>query len=161
MRISALTGGTSLDSLTSPTGSLAVAISALLLVLGFRLARPSRAREWLAVAAYAGALASQTAAALGLLGPPSEPGPGLRVAGGVLLVAGVLLAGAPARARRRAAVGAAPGSRPRRIDPAYAGLALVLVGQLLRSPTRPAAAVSVAIAVLLAGWVALTTPRAT
>jgi hypothetical protein len=147
-----------LDSLTSPTGSLAVAISALLLVMGFRLARPSRAREWLAVAAYAGALATQTLGALGLLGGEvTAPGTGVRLAGALLLLGGLLLAGSLSRARRRAVVTGAPAPSRRRIDAVYAGLALILLGQLLRGPSRPAA-VSAAVAVLLAVWVALT-PR--
>jgi hypothetical protein len=148
-----------LDSLTSPTGSLAVAISALLLILGFRLARPSRSREWLAVAAYAAALAAQTLGALGLLGGGvTAPGNGVRLAGAFLLLGGLLLAGSPSRARRRAAVAAAPAPSPRRIDAVYAGLALILLGQLLRGPSRPAA-VTAAVAVLLAVWVALTPRR--
>ena len=147
-----------MDSLTSPTGSLAVAISALLLVLGFRLARPSRSREWVAVAAYAGALAAQTLGALGLLGGEvTTPGAGVRLAGAFLLLGGLLLVGSPSRARRHAAITGAPAPSPRRIDAVYAGLALILVGQLLRGPSRPAA-VSAAVAVLLAFWVALT-PR--
>jgi hypothetical protein len=153
-----------MDALTSPAGSLAIAISALLLVMGFRLARPVRTREWLAIAAYAGALFAQTLGAIGFLGgpvvAPGTPGTPQRLAGAALLVAGILLAGAPSRARRRAAA-SAPASRApdaRSFDPVYAGLALILVGQLLRGPSRPGA-ISVAVAVLIAGWVALT-PRA-
>jgi hypothetical protein len=150
-----------MDALTSPAGSLAIAISALLLVMGFRLARPVRTREWLAIAAYAGALFAQTLGAIGFLGGPVvAPGTPQRLAGAALLVAGILLAGAPSRARRRAAA-SAPASRApdaRSFDPVYAGLALILVGQLLRGPSRPGA-ISVAVAVLIAGWVALT-PRA-
>lgn len=47
----------------------------------------------------------------------------------------------------------------RTVDPVYAGLALILVGQLLRGPSR-AGAISVVVAVLIAGWVALTPRRA-
>jgi hypothetical protein len=47
----------------------------------------------------------------------------------------------------------------RTVDPVYAGLALILIGQLLRGPSR-AGAISVALAVLIAGWVALTPRRA-
>lgn len=148
-----------MDALTSASGSLAVAISALLLVMGFRLARPARAREWVALAAYAAALAVQTLGALGLLGEaPVPPAAGLRVAGAIALVAGILLAGTPARERRRAAISGAPLPPPRRgIDPVYAGLALVTLGQLLRGPSR-AGAVAVAVAALVAAWVAFT-PR--
>jgi len=151
-----------MDVLTSPAGSLAIAISALLLVMGFRLARPVRTREWLAIAAYAGALVAQTLGALGFLaGPPVVPGAALRIAGLALLVGGLLLAGSSSRARRRAAMGVPAGLVPeaRTVDPVYAGLALILVGQLLRGPSRPGA-ISVAIAVLIAGWVALTPRRA-
>jgi hypothetical protein len=153
-----------MDVLTSPAGSLAIAISALLLVMGFRLARPVRTREWLALAAYAGALAAQTLGALGfLMEERVAPGVSLRVAGLALLVFGLLLAGSSARARRRAATGAATGAaarapEARTVDPVYAGLALILVGQLLRGPSR-AGAISVAVAVLIAGWVALTPRR--
>jgi hypothetical protein len=151
-----------MDALTSPAGSLAIAISALLLVMGFRLARPVRTREWLAVAAYAGALAAQTLGALGFIeGPSVVPGLGLRLVGLALLVVGLLLAGSASRARMRAAMGAPTASapEPRSVDPVYAGLALILVGQLLRGPSR-AGALSVAVAVLIAGWVALTPRRA-
>jgi len=151
-----------MDVLTSPAGSLAIAISALLLVMGFRLARPVRTREWLAIAAYAGALAAQTLGALGfLVGPTVAPGVALRIAGLAVLVVGLLLAGSSSRARRRAAMGApaAPIPEARRVDPVYAGLALILVGQLLRGPSR-AGAISVAVGVLIAGWVALTPGRA-
>jgi hypothetical protein len=153
-----------MDVLTSPTGSLAIAISALLLVMGFRLARPVRTREWLAIAAYAGALVALTLGALGLLeGPAAAPGLALRLAGLGVLVAGLLLAGSAARARTRAAAhahaGAAAGAgapQPTAIDPVYAGLALILVGQLLRGGPSRAGAVSVGVAVLLACWAALT-----
>ncbi len=150
-----------MDVLTSPAGSLAIAISALLLVMGFRLARPVRTREWLALAAYAGALAAQTLGALGFLtGETVDPGVSLRLAGLALLVFGLLLAGSSSRARRRAATDAtARVPEARTVDPVYAGLALILVGQLLRGPSR-AGAISVAVAVLIAGWVALTPRRA-
>jgi hypothetical protein len=151
-----------MDVLTSPTGSLAIAISALLLVMGFRLARPARMREWLALAAYAGALVALTLGALGLLeGPAAAPGLALRLAGLGVLVSGLLLAGSAARARTRAAAhahaGAAAGApQARAIDPVYAWLALILVGQLLRGGPSRAGAVSVGIAVFLACWAALT-----
>ncbi len=150
-----------MDVLTSPSGSLAIAISALLLVMGFRLARPVRSREWLAVAAYAGALFSQTLGAIGIIaGPAVAPGLALRLVGLAVLVIGLLLAGSSSRARRRAAMSAPPARvpEPRSVDPVYAGLALILVGQLLRGPSR-AGAISVAVAALISGWVALT-PRA-
>ena len=150
-----------MDALTSPAGSLAIAISALLLVMGFRLAPPARTREWLALAAYAGALFAQTLGAIGFLGGPiAAPGTPQRLAGAAVLVAGILLAGAPSRARRRAAASpaAARAPAPRSFDPVYVGFALILVGQLLRGPSRQGA-IAVAVAVLIAGWVALTPRR--
>jgi hypothetical protein len=132
-----------MDELTSPQGSVALAISALLLVAGYRLARPERAREWLAIAAYAVALAGILLGARGVLpGATTVPGPALRLAGAALVVAGLVVAGKPSRDRRRA-VTAAP-SRPAaplpRAGVAYAGLALVLVGQLARAPSLGGAA---------------------
>lgn len=148
-----------MDQLTSPQGSLAVAVSAVLLVFGFRLARPDHVREWLAFVAYAAALVTQTLGAQGLL-----PGPGLaagaapRVAGAALLVFGLLLAGRSSRARHRAETRPEPARTP--VDPVYGGLALVAVGQLLRGPSF-AGGVAVLVAVILNGWVALTIERRT
>lgn len=150
-----------MDELTSPQGSVALAISALLLVLGFRLARPARAREWAAVGAYAAALVAQALGALGLLpGAALAPGAALRVAGAALLVAGLLLAGKRARARRRAAARAEtpPDAARTGPDPVYGGLALVTVGQLLRGPSL-GAALAVLVAVAVNGWVALSRGR--
>jgi hypothetical protein len=151
-----------MDELTSPQGSVALAVSALLLVVGYRLARPDRVREWLAVAAYAAALAAQLLAARGLLPGPAHPaGPALRLAGAAVLVVGLVVAGQPSRARRRAALAGrpAPPARLARLDPAYAGLALVVLGQLARAPTLAgAAATAVAAAACL--LVAATPSRA-
>ncbi len=127
-----------MDELTSPPGSVSVAIAALLLVFGFRLARPDRLREWLAIAAYAVALTAQLLGARGLLpGRTLAAGAAVRIAGAALLVVGLVLAGTSSRARRRAATAARPEPRPspRAVDPVYAGLALVLVGQLAREPS--------------------------
>jgi hypothetical protein len=150
-----------LDQLTSPQGSVALAISALLLVFGFRLARPDRPREWLAVVAYAAALVAQTLGAQGLLpGPVLAAGIGLRVGGAALLVFGLLLAGRSARARRRAAMSgeASPERGATSFDPVYGGLALVTIGQLLRGPSL-GGGVAVLVAVVINGWVALTRER--
>jgi hypothetical protein len=149
-----------MDELTSPQGAVALAVSALLLVLGYRLARPVRGREWLALGAYALALVAQLLGARGLLpGPALVPGLSLRIAGGVLLVAGLLLAGKPSRARRRGAIAALPrAASPRRPDPVYAGLGLVVVGQLARAPSL-AAAVATIVAVLACAAVALAPER--
>jgi hypothetical protein len=146
-----------LDQLTSPQGSVALAISALLLVFGFRLARPDRPREWLAVVAYAAALVAQTLGAQGLLpGPVLAAGTALRLAGAALLVLGLLLAGQSSRARRRAAMSGEtwPERGATSFDPVYGGLALVAIGQLLRGPSL-GGAVAVLVAVVLNGWVAL------
>jgi hypothetical protein len=128
-----------MDELTSPQGAIALAVTALLLVLGYRLARPDRAREWLAVASYGAGLAAVLLGARGLLpGGPAAGGPALRVAGAILVVAGLLLAGKPARDRRRAATARTPRPGPgpsAAVGPVYAGLALVLAGQLARAPS--------------------------
>ena len=146
-----------MESLTSTEGTLALAIAALLLVSGFRFARPERGREWLAFVLYGTSLAATLAASVGHpLGPAAAPGVPLRAAGGAVLVAGLLLAGSAARARRLAAAGAPDPRRP----PARArhgvelGLALVLGGQLLRAPSL-AGAVATAAAALALAWVAL------
>jgi hypothetical protein len=127
-----------MDDLTSPAGAIALAVSALLLVVGYRLARPDRGLEWLGVGAYAVALAGILLGSRGLLpGESFAPGPPLRLGGVVMIAAGLLLAGAPARARRRAAIAGRPEASPPRprLDQVYGGLALVLVGQLARAPS--------------------------
>lgn len=153
-----------MDQLTSPQGTLGLAITALLLVVGYRLARPERAREWVAVGAYAAALVAQHLGARGLLpGPPLATGPAVRLVGSALLVAGLILAGTSARARRRAALRARAAAAPAepvapRVDAAHAGLALVVVAQLLRQPST-GAAVAAGVAVAVNGWVALAARR--
>ncbi len=152
-----------MDELTSPSGSVALAVSALLLVVGYRLARPGRAREWLALVAYAAALAAQLLGSRGLLpGGAFVPGPALRIGGATLLVAGLLVAGGPARARRRAAVEgrAPPGGVPRALGPLYAGLGLVLAGQLARAPSL-AGAIATAAALVVCVAVSRARPRVT
>ena len=125
--------------LTSPEASVSLAISALLLVIGFRLAHPARSREWLAVFAYAAALAAQFLGTRGgLPGGLIAPGIALRIVGAALLVVGLVVAGSSSRARRRAAAAHdSPELLPhgQALDPVHAGLALVLVGQLLRGPS--------------------------
>lgn len=150
-----------MDELTSPSGSVALALSALLLVVGYRLARPDRGREWLALAAYAAALVAQFLGARGLLpGAAFTAGPALRIGGAMLLVVGLFVAGKPSRARRRAAIeGRAQSSPvPRALDPVYAGLSLVLVGQLARAPSLPGAVATIAAAAVCTS-VALTPRR--
>jgi hypothetical protein len=149
-----------MDGLTSPQGSVALAVSALLLVVGYRLARPERAREWLGVAAYAAALVAQLLGARGVLpGPAPAAGAALRVAGAALLVTGLLVAGKP-RARNRAAIEGDPpaGGRARAAGAVHAGLALVLLGQLMRAPSLAGAA-AVSIAVAIEAWVAWSARR--
>lgn len=150
-----------MDELTSPQGSVSVAIAALLLVFGFRLARPDRLRGWLAVAAYAVALTAQLLGARGLLpGRTLAAGAAVRIAGAALLVVGLVLAGTSSRAGRRAATAAGPERRPAPIavDPVYAGLALVLVGQLAREPSL-AGGISTLVAVVVCGSVAFAPRR--
>lgn len=128
-----------MDDLTSPTGSLGAAIVALLFVVGYRLLRPSRGRDWLALAAYAAGLAGQFLGAHGLLpGRALVPGAALRIGGAALLVAGLVVAGRPSRTRRRTPDGDAEASNPSRRgwDPVATGLALVLLGQLARTPSH-------------------------
>lgn len=79
-------------------GTIALAVSALLLVVGYRLRRPERAREWVAVAANAAALSAQFFGARGILpGPTLASEPALRNGGAVQLVVGLFLAGKPSR----------------------------------------------------------------
>jgi hypothetical protein len=123
------------NQLTSPHGSIELAITALLVVLGYRLIRPARAREWIGIAAFAAGLAAQLLGCSGLLrGTVLAVGLWQRVLGAVALVAGLVLAGTPARARRRtpARAAAAPANA---LAAGHAGLALVVAGQFLRGPS--------------------------
>lgn len=120
----------------SAEGALGLAITALTLVLGFRFAHPDRGRQWLAVGAFAAALAVSFAGARGLA--PGEVLPGgaaLRWGGAALLVVGLLLAARAGRARHLAAAGVRTAS-PARIQLAlYGGLALVVLGHVARAPS--------------------------
>lgn len=146
-----------LEALTSPAGALALAVAALLVVLGRRLAPPRGTAGRLAFGAYAASLAATLLGGLRLLpGPAPAASLGLRLAGAALLVAGLLVAGSPARRARAAAqAGAAPPPTP---PAAHAGLTLVLLGQLLRAPSAAGAA-GVAVAALAHGWAAWTAQR--
>lgn len=151
-----------MDELTSPQGSLALALAALLLVVGFRLAHPGRGREWGALVAYSVAVVAQTLGARAILpGTVVPAGAPVRILGAALLVVGLVLAGSPARARRRAAGAPAAGRAPTagRLDPVYAGLAVVLLGHLLREPSA-AGAIAAGVAAPLLAWPALTSSRA-
>jgi hypothetical protein len=145
-------------ALTSSPGTLELAIAALLLVLGLRLLRPARLREWIGLVAYAAAVAIQLFGASGLIsGAVPAASFWQRILGMGLLVAGLLLTGAPARARRRV--------RPRGGQPksgadalAHVGLALVVAGQYLRGPST-AGLVASAIGVVVNAACALVARR--
>jgi hypothetical protein len=148
------------DELTSPQGSLALALAALLLVVGFRLAHPSRGREWGALVAYAVAVVAQTLGARGILpGAVVAAVVPMRILGAILLVVGLIMVGSPARARRRAAAAGASGTERAptagRLDPVYAGLAVVLLGLLVREPSA-AGAIAAGVAAPFLAWPALT-----
>lgn len=141
--------------LTSPQGSIELAIGALLLVLGYRFVRPVRTHEWVSVAAYAVGLAEQLLGASGLFhGHVLEAGTALRLVGAALLVAGPVLAGTPARVRRRLATGAPNARSTPAMSAGHAGLALVLAGQFLRGPST-AGLVPVAVGILVNAGLAL------
>jgi hypothetical protein len=129
--------------------------------MGFRMARPNRAREWGAATAYALAIVVQVLGARGLL-PGGSAGSGMaqRIFGAAVLIVGLIVAGGPARARR-SALAVATAARTVdtvRVGPAYAGLALVLLGHLLRGPSA-AGALATAVAAPLLAWPALTSQR--
>jgi hypothetical protein len=120
----------------SAEGALGLAITALLLVLGFRFARPARAREWIAVGAFALALAVTFAGSRGLApGAVLPAGAGLRLAGAAIFVVGLLLAARAGRTRHLAALGGAVAFRARAQQALYGGLALVVVGHVARAPS--------------------------
>lgn len=142
------------DALTSPEGALALATAALLLVVGLRLAGPRGAAGWAGGGAYAASLAATLLGGLGVVpGPALAPPLALRLAGAAAVVAGLLVAGARARRAARAAGGAAAAA-----PSAWAGLALVLVGQLARAPSA-AGALGLAAAAAGLGWAAASARR--
>ncbi len=128
-----------MDTLLSAEGSLTVAISALAIVLGYRFTLPERGRDFGALLVYVAAIGVTLAAGHGLIPRAGafEPGLALRIPGSMLLIAGILLAGASFRTRLEAGRGAlatrGPYSRVR--HPLYLGLGMVLVGHLLRLPS--------------------------
>jgi protein-S-isoprenylcysteine O-methyltransferase Ste14 len=141
----------------SPEASLGVAIAALLLLLGFRFARPDSPREWLAFVGYAGAIVSTFLASRGVLpGPAADAGQAVRLLGAAVLVLGLVLAGSAVKAGRLGLQEGLAGSGPyRRVrHTPWLGLALVLVGFLARAPSV-IGAVTLCLAVLLAFWAAL------
>ncbi len=120
-------------------GSLALAISALAVVLGWRFTLPARGRELGGLAVYVLTLAVTYTAAYGVL-PRSgavDAGPGARLVGGALMILGLALAGASYKARLQVGRGhlATGGPYARIRQPLHVGLALVLLGHLLRLPS--------------------------
>jgi protein-S-isoprenylcysteine O-methyltransferase Ste14 len=150
------------ESVLTPEGSLALAISALVVMLGWRFTLPVRGRDFAGVVVYIAAIAVSFAAGRGLLpgGGPVAAGPVARLGGAALLVAGLLLAGASFKARLLAGRGhlAEAGPYARIRHPLYAGLALVLVGHLLRLPSR-AGALAVTIALVQYLWLGMVEER--
>ncbi len=128
-----------MESLLSAEGSLTVAISALAIVLGYRFTLPERGRDFAGLLVYVAAIGVTLAAAHGLVPRAGafEPGLALRVPGSLMLILGIVLAGASFRARLEAGRGAlATGGPYARVrHPLYLGLGLVLVGHLLRLPS--------------------------
>jgi len=152
-----------MSELLTPEGSLALAIAALQLVLGWRFTLPERGRDVAGFLLYAAAVGLAFAAGRGLL-PASPPLAGalpLRLAGAALLLGGLALAGASQKARLLAGRGALATSGPygRLRHPLYVGLALVLAGGVLRAPSAVGAAAA-AIAVAHYAWLALREERA-
>jgi protein-S-isoprenylcysteine O-methyltransferase Ste14 len=150
------------EKLTSAEGSLALAITALLLVMGFRLARPARGREWGAITTYATAIVLTLLAAHGLLPgpPPPTPAAPVRIAGAALLVSGLLLAGAAAGVRASTPAGelATTGPYSRVRHPLYIGLVLVVIGNVVRAPST-AGLLSAAAAAVVYASLAITEER--
>jgi hypothetical protein len=145
-----------LNLFASAEASLGVAIAVLLVVLGFRLARPGSSRGWAALLGYGLAIAATLLADRGiLLGPAIEAGTLLRLSGAAVLVVGLLLAGSAARARALPAADTRAGSSShRRMFPRTAvGLALVLLGFLARSPSL-AGGIAVLLDLALVAWAA-------
>jgi protein-S-isoprenylcysteine O-methyltransferase Ste14 len=128
------------DAILTAEGSLALAISALAIVLGWRFTLPVRGRDLGGVAVYAVAIGVTFAAAHGLVPRAGavEAGPAARLAGGALVILGLALAGASYKARLRAGRGrlATAGPYAWIRQPLHLGLGLVLVGQLLRLPSQ-------------------------
>ncbi len=151
-----------MSELLTPAGSLALAIAALQLVLGWRFTLPERGRDVAGFLLYAAAVGLGFAAARGLV-PASPPlaGPlALRLGGAALLLGGLALAGASQKARLLAGRGALATSGPyRRLrHPLYVGLALVLAGGALRAPTALGIAAAV-VAVAHHAWLAVREER--
>lgn len=146
-----------MESVLSAEGSLALAISALVVVLGWRFTLPERGRDFAGALVFVAAVALTFAAGRGLV-PRAAPWPAaapLRLAGAALLVAGLALAGASFQARLHAGRGrlAVLGPYARIRHPLYAGLGLALVGHLLRLPSQLGAVLAV-VALAQYAWLA-------
>lgn len=128
-----------MESILTAEGSLALAISALAVVLGWRFTLPVRGRDLGGLAVYVVAVGVTFAAAHGLVPRAGalEAGPAARLAGGALMILGLALAGASFKARLQAGRGrlATAGPYARIRQPLHLGLALVLAGHLLRLPS--------------------------
>ncbi|ACL67571.1 conserved hypothetical protein [Anaeromyxobacter dehalogenans 2CP-1] len=151
-----------MESLLSAEGSLTLAISALAIVLGYRFTLPERGRDFAGILVYVAAIAVTLAAAYGFVPRAGAVDPGLagRIPGGLLLVAGFLLAGASFRARLEAGRGrlATGGPYARIRHPLYLGLGMVLAGHLLRLPSS-AGLLSTALALASYGFAAAAEER--
>jgi hypothetical protein len=162
-----------MDVLATPENALALARTAVLLVLGHQLARPAHGRAVLALALYAAALVAVFLGARGLApgGAVAAP-PAARHVGLLLLVAGLVVAVVGARRRDRARAGAAArrdgagnaAPHTARAEGAVAvpagtrwmlhgGLALVLASALLREPSAAAGALTL-LAIAAQAWAA-------
>jgi protein-S-isoprenylcysteine O-methyltransferase Ste14 len=151
-----------MESLLTPEGSLALAIAALVVVLGWRFTLPERARDFGGVLVFVAAVAVTLLAGRGLLrgAEPVAAGAVARIGGAAVLVAGLLLGGASYRARLVAGRGALATAGPyaRLRHPLYVGLALALAGHLARAPSR-AGALAVLVALGQYAWLALVEER--
>lgn len=146
-----------METFTGAEGALGLALTTLLVVTGYRLAAPRGTVAWAAVLAYVLALVAIHAGALGT--QHTEPPAILRVAGALGVVTGLVMAGTSARAARRLAHDLRAGAPAVRSGPLLpAGLAMALLGQLVRAPSR-GGTLAVALAVLLLGWTAVTSWR--
>lgn len=146
-----------MDTYTAPESALGLALTALLVVVGYRVARPRGPLAWVAVLGYVAALVSTFLGARGAPGAGGLPA-GVRIPGAVAIVAGLVIAGAALRSSRRVERTHSVETGPARQAGVHAGLALVLVGQLARAPSHVGAYVT-ATAVLVLAVAAFTSWR--